>query len=146
MVRNYDKPDPRQVVQSIARVLQKQDMTLLSKGAYEFLITHCGFIAHYDRGGFIEVYQDDLPSFIDQFLSQHGLGWKQWLENPNSYLYDVSYQGVLLADIIRQLIPIFQQALQPATLAHNAMVRSHKQGQLETLARELGYDLKAHSS
>lgn len=48
-VRNYDSPNPTRVVANIRKVLASGGMELLEKGAYDLLITHCGFIAHYDH-------------------------------------------------------------------------------------------------
>ena len=139
MVRDYASPDPAGVVRSCRAVLSTGDMQELTKGAYQFLTTHCGFIAHYDHAGFISTYQHDLPSFVDLFLSPMGLGWDVWLDNPKSYLYDVRYKGRFLADIVRELIPLFQ-AFRPAVLAaHEDSERAHKMGLLRWLADDLGY-------
>ncbi|MDP2661319.1 MAG: hypothetical protein Q8R28_11390 [Dehalococcoidia bacterium] len=140
-MRNYDTPDPARVVSNITRVLASGDMTLLEKGAYNFLITHCGFIAHYDHGGFIATYREDMVSFAHLFLWQMGEGWDSLLENPNSYLYDVSYKGKPLADIIRELIPVFR-AYQPIIEAAQ-QDRAHRlaEAHLHALAEDLGYDL-----
>ncbi len=142
-VRNYDSPNPTRVVANFRKVLASGDMQLLEKGAYDFLITHCGFIAHYDQAGFIATYKDDLLSFVHQFLSQMGLGWETWLDNPRSYLYDVSYKGKLLADIIRELIPIFMAYRPAIEAAQKDRTRRIAEGHLRALAEELGYDLVA---
>ena len=140
-IRNYASPDPTLVVRNIRHVLAKGDMGLLTKGAYEFLITHCGFIAHYNHAGFVATYRDGLPAFVDQFLSQHGMGWTTWLDNPRSYLYDVSYKGQMLAEIIQELVPIFQ-AHAPGIKAADALRREAAAlAQLHALAERLGYDL-----
>ena len=140
-VRNHDKPDPALVVANIRQVLDKQNMALLQKGSYEFLITHTGFIAHYDQQGFIETFQDDLPSFVHQFLSQGGMGWSTWLNDKASFLYDVSYRGKLLADIIQELIPSFQ-AYEPAIKSAHALLReSGELSRLQAMADRLGYNL-----
>ena len=143
MVRNYDTPDPGRVVANITKVLATGNTELLEKGAYEILITHCGFIAHFDRAGFTKYYSDDLPSFVEEFLSGHGLGtgWGTWLDNPRSYLYDVSYKGMLLADIIRELIPIFEAYQKGIEAAHVLHKTLEAEAQLRALAKELGYDL-----
>jgi hypothetical protein len=138
-VRNYDSPDPKAVVQNLDMVLRELDMTKLSKKAYQFLTTHCGFIAHYDHAGFIATYREDLPSFIDEFLSQLGAGWDTWLNNSKSHLYDVSYRGVLLAYIVRQLIPLFVGARERAQVMHDTRIGAQKYAMLESLAEELGY-------
>jgi len=139
--RNYDTPNPARVVANIREVLATGNMEALEKGSYNFLTTHCGFIAHCDQQGFIATYKDDLVSFVHQFLSQMGGGWKIYLDNPGSYLYDVSYRGKLLADIVRELLPIFH-AYQPAIEAHQKeRARRVAEGHLRILAEELGYDL-----
>lgn len=140
-VRNYDRPDPGRVVTNLRKVLASGDMTLLQKGSYQFLITHCGFIAHYNQRGFIDTYRGDLPAFVATFLGQMGFGWDTFLENPSSYLYDVSYKGRMLADIIRELVPIFQ-AFQPViAAAHADRQRRQSEAALRALADELGYTL-----
>ena len=141
MVRNYDRPDPARVVANIRQVLAKQNMGLLEKGSYEILITHCSFIAHFDQAGFIATYRDDLPAFVEQFLSLHGMGWGTWLNNPHSYLYDVSYRGKMLADIVRDLIPIFQAYLPGIEVAHALRQEADALAQLHALAGRLGFDL-----
>lgn len=140
-VRNYDTPDPARVVTNITRVLATGNMDLLEKGASQFLITHCEFIAHYDQGGFIATYKEDLVSFTHQFLPQNRMGWDTWLGNPNSYLYDVSYRGRLLADIIRELIPVFRACQQAIEAGQKDRARRIAEGHLMVLAEELGYDL-----
>lgn len=145
-VRNYDKPDPARVVANIRKVLATGNMELLEKGSYELLITHCGFIAHFNHAGFIATYKDDMVSFVCSFLEQHGMGWATYLDSPRSYLYDVSYKGELLADIIRELIPIFR-AYQPAIeVAQKDRARRVAEGHLRVLAEELGYDLVKRGS
>lgn len=141
MVRNYDTPAPARVVANLRRVLSQQDMSLLQKGSYELLITHCGFIAHYDHQGFVATYQDDLPSFVDQFLNQMGLGWDIFLDNQRSYLYDVSYKGKMLADIIRELVPIFVEHRPLIESAHRVRAQEREEAALKALAQRLGYDL-----
>ena len=143
MVRNYDTPDPKRVVANITKVLATGNMELLEKGSYDLLITHCNFIAHFDQAGFIATYRGDLPAFIEQFLNRYGLGrgWGTWLDNPRSYLYDVSYKGMLLADIIRELIPIFEAYQKGIEAAHVLHKTLEAEAQLRALAKELGYDL-----
>ena len=138
-VRNYDRPDPGRVVANLRRVLAQGDMTLLQRGSYEFLITHCGFIAHYNRAGFIDTYRRDLPRFVSTFLEQMGFGWDAFLDNPRSYLYDVSYKGRMLADIIRELVPIFQMFRPVVEAAHRDQKRKQDEATLHFLAAKLGY-------
>ncbi len=140
-VRNYDKPAPARVVGNIHKVLLTKDLTLLEKDSYKFLITYCDYIAHYDYAGFIATWKDDMAGFVSQFLSTDGKGWDTRLNNPNSYIYGVSYKGKQLADIIRELVPIFT-LFQPAIEAAQ-IERWHQEaeGHLRVLAACFGYDL-----
>ena len=67
-VRNYDDINPKTVLQNIKRILESQDIGLLQQPAYRILITHCGFIAHYDLNGFKATYRDHLDDFVEFFL------------------------------------------------------------------------------
>ena len=140
-IRDYDHPDPTRVVGNIRKVLVSGNMGDLEKGAYQFLITHCGFIAHYDHQGFIATYRDDLTSFVHQFLSQLGIGWDTWLDNKGSHLYDVSYKGRVLADIIRELIPIFEWHRPAIEAAYADRQKAKAEALLRRLAGDLGYQL-----
>lgn len=156
-MRNYERPDPDKVVKNIVQVLKAQDMRLLHHDSYVFLITHCGFIAHYDQQGFVAEYQDHLDDFVEFFLQggeirliDHVTGlpidqWKVALDNPRSYLYDVSYKGKVLAEVIRELIPVFENARGPVKAIHDARVKAGKVHRLETLAQEMGYQLTKKS-
>lgn len=146
MVRNYDTPDPARVVANLRRVLAEQDMRLLQRGAYRFLTMHCGFIAHYDQQGFVATYQEDLPAFVDAFLTQLGMGWDTFLDNRKSYLYDVSYRGKLLADIIRELVTIFQEYRPAIEASHQARLRAKEEAALRAFAERLGYELQQNEA
>ena len=140
-VRDYASPDPRSVVSNIRKVLDTQDMSYLSKGAYAFLITHCGFIAHYNQTGFIETYKGDMAGFVDGFLSQMGMGWDVWLNNPRSYLYDTSYKGKLVADIVRELVLLFTASRERIVATQTERVYNEAEQHLRAMAEKLGYNL-----
>ena len=61
--------------------------------------------------------------------------------NPRTYLYEVSYRGKLLADIIRELIPIFQAYEPGLKAAHDLRKNMQAEEILRRPAEELGYDL-----
>ena len=140
-VRNYQSPDPARVIENLTKILSAGDMTLLEKGSYDFIITHCGFIAHYNRPGFIEEYRADMAQFVDGFLTHMGFGWDTFLDNRKSYLYLTTYKGRLLSDIIRELIPIFQEYKPAIDAAHHGRKKARHLARLHVLAEELGYDL-----
>lgn len=138
-VRNYDTPDPARVVANIKKVLATRNMELLSRGSYELLITHCGFIAHYDHAGFISTYKDDMVGFVGYFLEQNM--WERYLANHSSYLYDVSYKGKILADIVRELIAVFKEYQPAVEAAQRDRKHNDAERQLLFLAESLGYKL-----
>ena len=138
-VREYDRPNPKTVLQNIKRVLESQDIGLLQDPAYRILITHCGFIAHYDLNGFKATYRDHLDDFVQAFLSQMGFGWETFLENKGSYLYDTSYQGVMLADLVRDLITLFKLHQPGIAWASQARRQATRVAALLREAEALGY-------
>jgi hypothetical protein len=106
------------------------------------LNAHCGFIAHYDLNGFKAVYRDHLDDFVEFFLAAHlGQGWDTWLNNPASYLYDVSYRGVMLHEIVRDMLSLFQRYKDQVNTVAEARRRAEKMAALNGLAGELGYTL-----
>ena len=150
-VRNYPNPDPKAVLRNIADVLANQDMGRLQRPAYQILITHCGFIAHYDLNGFKAEYRDRLDDFVEFFLQGGEVGlidgitgmpidqWQVNLDNPRSYLYDVSYRGVMLHEIVRDLLALFQRYRQGIEWGAEAKRKVQKLAVLNRLADELGY-------
>lgn len=142
-VRNYDKPDPKRVVASIRKVLATKDIDALTHDAYVFIITHAPYIAHYDHNGFKSTFRNNLGDFCIQFLSQN---WKHYLDRngpfAQSYLYDVSYKGVMLADIMRDIIPLFEASKAACMADQLERLRLAKLRTLEGLAQDLGYEVR----
>ena len=151
-VREYDSPNPKTVLQNVKRVLESQDIDLLQSPAYRILITHCGFIAHYNLEGFRATYRDHLDGFVESFLRGSevrfvdGLTgqplldhWERYLANPQSYLYDTSYRGVMLADLVRDLITLFKLHQAGIAWASQAKRRARRVANLEREAEALGY-------
>ena len=141
-VREYDSPNPKTVLQNVQRVLESQDIDLLQTPAYRILITHCGFIAHYNLEGFRATYKDHLDGFVQEFLEQHGGGWESYLANPKSYLYDTSYRGVMLADLVRDLITLFKLHQAGIAWASETKRRARRVANLEREAEALGFTVE----
>ena len=59
--------------QNIARVFFEENIGKLNKPTYEFIISHMGFIAHYDLRGFQGEYQD-LDHFRTMLQTGEGSG------------------------------------------------------------------------
>jgi hypothetical protein len=62
------------VIKNFQEVIETKDISRMTKELYEFLILHCGFIAHYDINGFKATYrsrQDFAGVFIRHFDREH---------------------------------------------------------------------------
>jgi len=64
---------------SIKRVIEKKDITLLTKDAYRFVHNISGFIAHYDIHGFMHEYQN-VADFVQQLQRSSDI------KNPDYWL------------------------------------------------------------
>ncbi len=56
------------IANNIAKVIKKQDMSLLSISAYKFISIQAGFIAHYNLQGFKDYYRNDVRQFAQEIL------------------------------------------------------------------------------
>ena len=62
------------VIKNFQEVIETREIGRMTKELYEFLILHCGFIAHYDINGFKATYkspQDFAEVFIRHFDREH---------------------------------------------------------------------------
>ncbi len=62
------------VVRNFKKVIESRDINNMTKELYEFLNLYCGFIAHYNIGGFKSVYSPPkqfADVFIRHFDSDH---------------------------------------------------------------------------
>ena len=62
------------LVRNFKEIIENRDITRLKRPLYEFLHLKCGFIAHYDRHGFIQTYSEpkDFLRFCEH-LRNNGL-------------------------------------------------------------------------
>ncbi|KKN77855.1 hypothetical protein LCGC14_0355920 [marine sediment metagenome] len=58
MDKNWSAQNTKGILASVKRVLASGDCTKLTKDAYIHITLHMGFIAHYSRAGFCDVYKD----------------------------------------------------------------------------------------
>ena len=65
---NWAPVDSKNIVASVRRVFESQDITKLSKKAYEFITGQMGFIAHYSLPGFQNTYPD-IAEFAEKLQS-----------------------------------------------------------------------------
>jgi hypothetical protein len=62
------------LIKNFQEVIETKDIGRMRKELYEFLILHCGFIAHYDINGFKATYKsprDFADVFIRHFDREH---------------------------------------------------------------------------
>lgn len=55
---NWPAYNTKSIVNNVSSVFKNNDIGKLSKGTYNFIIQHMGFIAHYDLYGFMRSYSD----------------------------------------------------------------------------------------
>ena len=87
-----------------------------TRALYEHLIQHCGYVAHFSRGGFYDTYfqqPEATQRFLDQFdrskgcLSvEYGGGW--WFGGDRNEYHDINNAMV---DAIQDLLPGLRQTL-----------------------------------
>ena len=55
---NWKPYNVKTIASSVDNVFKNQSISVLSHSTFRFIVTHMGFIAHYDIGGFQHVYED----------------------------------------------------------------------------------------
>lgn len=74
ITRNRKPIEKLPVVRNFRQVIEDRDIHLMKKELYDFLVLYCGFIAHFDIGGFKATYSDPRDfagSFIRRFDKDH---------------------------------------------------------------------------
>jgi hypothetical protein len=77
------------ILNSIKRILKSGDISKLTKSAYNFLYLSSGFIAHYNRYGFMDYYSgDDCHKFVHDILqNQRYNQWNNFHPGERDYYY-----------------------------------------------------------
>jgi len=85
---NWPAQDTKNIIASVRRVFEKRDIGQLSEKAYHHITLHMGFIAHYSRGGFMNVYSD-LADFATNLLtSEYSQDLQHNEKNVDQYVRD----------------------------------------------------------
>jgi len=61
---SFPKRKVARIRKNVRQVINRCDMELLSKESYDFLMMHCGFIAHYNHLGFVDHYRGKMSEFV----------------------------------------------------------------------------------
>ena len=84
MLTPYTERQKSMIVSNVIKAVK--DPAKLSKQAYRYLYLCCGFIAHYDHGGFISYYQrHSLKADILRFRDSNQ--WKNFTPHDRDYQY-----------------------------------------------------------
>ena len=65
---NWPAQKTKSIIASVRRVMEANDIDKLTKAAYDHIILHMGFIAHYDLAGFQSTYSD-VSFFAERLLT-----------------------------------------------------------------------------
>ncbi|MDQ0896391.1 MULTISPECIES: hypothetical protein [unclassified Paenibacillus] len=114
----------QRIYKKFMKVVKARDSQLIDKALYDFLYLRSGFIAHYDRHGFIDYY-DGRKGMIEllEELLQHHYEW-----GVGSYT-DI---GNALKAIARELLPVIRFEVEEEK-------RQRELSTLEKLAVKHGY-------
>jgi hypothetical protein len=70
-----------------------KDITKLNKRAYDYLNLCCGFIAHYNKYGFMDYYSD--ISLVDDIKANASMNqWHNFREGERDYEYQMAKKSV----------------------------------------------------
>lgn len=111
-----------------------------TKGLYEHLHLHCGFIAHYDRHGFYHTYFggqniDDLNNFMNHFINEEG---KVELHDWCAHDYDDinSEMAAILINNSKELIEKFgRQTEQDDRETIRLLMKKHSIKEIEVILK-----------
>jgi len=68
----FPEAKARGIIRSVEAVFRTGDIDRLTKAAYEFIILHHGFIAHYNIGGFKATYDGRIDEFAKNLIYGEG--------------------------------------------------------------------------
>lgn len=75
------------IANNIVKCIKNNDMSLLTKSAYQFISICGGFIAHYDLQGFKDYYSDNINEFYEEILRNKMNCHTNYLTNEKNYEY-----------------------------------------------------------
>ncbi len=66
--KNWKPQNTKGILNSVRKILEFGDIRHLTKDAYEHIILHMGFIAHFSRDGFVDTYRN-VALFAEKLLT-----------------------------------------------------------------------------
>ena len=79
--------EKNRILRNIGLMFKAKNIELLDKYGYNFLYLASGFIAHYDRGGFIHAYGSTQALAQDILSNQSNNQWGNFHKGENCYEY-----------------------------------------------------------
>ena len=134
----------------LKKTLDEVDSEHIGKGLYQVLNQSLpGFIAYYNLEGFRAHYRD-VRLLVDDILRADnelqgkydeiggvGQGF-DYYDDHKSFLYDSNYGGVVLVEIVKELVRIAQEYQSHVVGVESGREYDRKRAELERLAKELG--------
>jgi hypothetical protein len=90
-MQNHNK---EKIVKSFKKVFNTNDISHLSKDAYNFIYLASGFIAHYDHAGFKDYYSDVKKFKNDIIANQKNNQWKNFRPGERDYEYYMNKKDI----------------------------------------------------
>ena len=87
MAAQWAAQDTKNILRSVQAVFDKQDISKLTKKAYQHITLHMGFIAHYNLAGFQDVYSV-LGHFAQVLLTSEYSHSERNRRDANRYMED----------------------------------------------------------
>lgn len=85
MLTPYTERQKSMIVSNVLKAVK--DSTKLSQQGYKYLYLCSGFIAHYDRHGFIAYYREKGKLFFDIIEYQRWNKWENFKPSDTDYQY-----------------------------------------------------------
>lgn len=85
-MKNWEPIKTKAILASVEKIFQTKDIKHLTEDAYKLIMNMSGFIAHYDRHGFMHNYED-LRELINDLLRSYDC------TNPERMIRDKWFQN-----------------------------------------------------
>ena len=119
---NWPAQNTKGILASVTRVFKTGDTNKLTKAAYQHITLHMGFIAHYSKNGFADVYRD-IDKFARTLLTS---------EYSNEPEYNGRQAGRYMTDLwfAREYGQAYCQSVVDCNKGILGIVRKYLQGKL----------------
>ena len=138
----------KRIVRNIKKIAEEKNIDFLTKPTYQFITLKLGFIAHYNRFGFVEVYRDLRKFFYRLQTSEYSndedynLRWADRQENDSDFKKWYGEQNQKnTAWTIREIVRIAKQYEKEIGEYFDEKQKEAELKHAEVLASKYGYSL-----